>query len=326
MTTRRQFTASLGLAVLGTGFGLPKLASAADLKPVRIGVDPYTTGSQMWVARDKGFFTAHGIDAQINVFATGIEALDATLTGNADVGVGLDFPTALRMQSHQLTILAAIFASKPGWHKLVVSDAIQSDADLKGKRFGIATGTAQHLVTIKYLEGKGLTSEDYTLVPFSNLVEIVASLKSGRLDGAFVWADGVTQATSTPGFRILTDDSEAHLNQAAYVCANASFATANRETVVAMLKAMNDATVFIAANPEESAAIIATNTKAPVENVLKLLDLNTFVLDLTDKERDGFADIAEFASSVIKTSVTFDTAVDRSYLAEAVPANVKLSQ
>lgn len=326
MTTRREFTTALGIGALMATFGLPKTGLAAGMAKVRIGVDPYTTGSQMWVAKDKGFFEAHGIDAEISVYATGIEALDSTLTGNADIGVGLDFPTALRMQSHQLTILAAIFASKPGWHKLVVSDAIKSDADLKGKRFGIATGTAQHLVTIKYLEGKGLAPADYTLVPFASLVEIVASLKAGRLDGAFVWADGVQKSTDSPGFRIMTDDSEAHLRQSAYVCANTGFAKENRETVVKMLKAMNDATLFISENQQEAAAIIAKNTKAPVDSVAKLLKLNTFLLDLTDEERDGFAVIADFASKVIKSPVTFATAVDSSYLAEAVPGSVTLTQ
>ncbi|WDR07289.1 ABC transporter substrate-binding protein [Devosia rhodophyticola] len=326
MTTRRKFTTILGMAALTAALGGTISAYAADMATVRIGVDPYTTGAQIWVAKESGFFEAHGIDAQISTYATGIEGLDATLTGNADIGVGLDFPTALRMQSKQMTILAAIFASNPGWHKLAVAADIQSAADLKGKSFGIATGTAQHLVTIKYLEQQGLTPDDYTLVPFSSLVEIVASLKAGRIDGGFVWADGVKMATDTPGIHILTDDSAAKLRQWAYVSANTPFAKNNRETVVNVLKAMNDATEFLKSNPDEAAAMIAKNTKAPQDSVRKLLDLNTFQLDLTDDERTGFGVIADFASGVIKTPVNFDTAVDPSYLEEAVPSAVTLSK
>lgn len=326
MTTRREFTTALSMAALAAALGVTTTARAADMATVRIGVDPYTTGAQIWVAKEKGFFEAHGIDAQISTYATGIEALDATLTGNADIGVGLDFPTALRMQSKQMTILAAIFKSNPGWHKLAVSAKIQSDADLKGKSFGIATGTAQHLVTVQFLEQKGLTPADYTLVPFSSLVEIVASLKAGRIDGAFVWADGVKMSTDTPGIHILTDDSEAKLRQWAYVSANAPFARKNREAVVNVLRAMNDATEFLRSNPDEAAAMIARNTKAPQDSVRKLLELNSFQLDLTDDERAGFGVIADFASSVIKTPVSFDTAVDPSYLEEAVPGAVTLSK
>lgn len=326
MTTRRAFTAALGLTGLLFTATFSTLSSAADLRPLRIGVDPYTTGAQVWVAKEKGFFEKHGIDAKITVYATGIETLDATLTGNTDAGVGLDFPTALRMQARQMTILAAIFSSTPGWHKLAVNESIKSDADLKGKRFGIATGTAQHLVTIKYLEGKGLQPSDYELVPFSNLIEIVASLKSGRLDGAFVWADGVAQSTSTPGIRIMTDDKEAHLNQSAYVSANTTYAKAHRDVIVDMLKAMNEATEFLQQHPEEAAALIAKNTKAPAASVVNLLKLNNFHLRLSDAERNSFGVISAFASGVLKSPVSFDTAVDPSYLAEAVPASVTLSK
>jgi hypothetical protein len=54
---------------------------------IRIGVDPYTTGSQMWVAREKGYFAAHGIDAQITTYATGIETLDATPLAYSTLGI-----------------------------------------------------------------------------------------------------------------------------------------------------------------------------------------------------------------------------------------------
>jgi NitT/TauT family transport system substrate-binding protein len=322
MTNRRMLIFGLAVAAV-TAIAAP-MASAQDLTTVRIGVDPYTTGAQIWVAKDKGYFEKYGIRPEITTFATGIESLDAALTGRTDIGVGLDFPTALRMQSRQLTILAAIFASTPGWHKLAVSDAIKSPADLAGKSYGIATGTAQHLVTVKYLENNGVAEGQATLVPFASLVEIVASLKAGRLDGAFVWADGTKQATDS-GFTILTDDSEAKLNQSAYVSANSQWAQRNPQAVVNVLKAMAEATEFLNSSKEEAAEIIAANTKAPVDSTLALLQLNEFKLQLTDAERSSFATIADFASDVLRTPVDFETAVDPKYLEEAVPGSVTLS-
>ena len=62
-----------------------QIAGAQQLEPVRFGVDAYTTGSQIWVAKEKGYFTKQGIDAQITTFATGVEAIDALLIGRADI-------------------------------------------------------------------------------------------------------------------------------------------------------------------------------------------------------------------------------------------------
>ena len=326
MLSRRSFVRALSFAsTFAVTLTAASVARSAELQTVRIGVDPYTTGAQMWVALDKGYFKDNGIDANITTYATGVETLDGLLTGRTDMGVGLDFPTALRMQSRQLTILASIFKSAPGWHKLAVSEAIKAPADLAGKKLGIATGTAQHLVTVKYLENNGIAASKVTLVPFSSLIEIVASQKAGRLDAAFVWADGIKQATDS-GFHILADDSEAKLNQRAYVSANSAFAKKNAKAVESVLKAMEAATKFINEDKEAAATIIAAHTKAPKESVVKLLQLNKFQLELTDDDKASFATIADFASGVLKTPVSFDTAVDPAYLTAAVPAGVTLSK
>ncbi|MGK9214148.1 ABC transporter substrate-binding protein [Neorhizobium petrolearium] len=325
MHSRREFSKLLALSTaLVAGLAVSQAAAQSPV-PVRLGADAYTTGAQIWVAKDKGYFKEEGIDPQVSIYATGIESLDAVLTGRTDIGVGLDFPTALRMQSRQLTILASIFKSNPGWHKLAVSDKIKGPQDLAGKTYGIASGTAQHLVTVKYLENHGVSADKVTLTPFSSLIEIVASLKAGRLDGAFVWADGTKQATDS-GYKILADDSEAKLNQRAYINANTAFAKAHPDAVVNALKAIEKATVFINEHKEEAAAIIASNTKAPKDTTYNLLKLNDFQLELTDDDRTSFKTIADFASGVLKTKVSFETAVDSSYLAMADPTKVKLSK
>lgn len=325
MHSRRKSCKCLALwAVLITGLVVSQ-AAAQTLVPVRLGADAYTTGAQIWVAKDKGYFKEEGIDAQVSIYATGVESLDAVLTGRTDVGVGLDFPTALRMQSRQMTILASIFQSNPGWHKLVVGDNVKGPQDLAGKTYGIASGTAQHLVTIKYLENHGVYPDKVTLTPFSSLIEIVASLKAGRIDGAFVWADGTKQATDS-GYKILADDSEAKLNQRAYINANTVFAKAHPDAVVSVLKAIEKATVFINDHKEEAAVIVASNTKAPKDATYNLLKLNEFQLELTDEDRASFKTIADFASGILKSKVSFETAVDPSYLADADPTKVKLSK
>lgn len=324
MISRRIFGKSLGLMTVAvTGLSFSSLGFAAD-PTIRVGVDPYTTGAQIWVSKEKGLFAKYGINVEVTTFATGIESLDAALTGRVDVGVGLDFPTALRAPSGQLRILAATFGSTPGFHKLAVADSIKSVADLKGKSFGVATGTAQDLVTNQYLVKKGVAAGEATIVPFGSQVEIIASLKAKRIDGAFVWLDGISQATSTPGFRIMADDSEAQLNQSGYVSANKAFAEKNRPALVAMLKMFAEATAFISANPEEATKMIVKNTNGPYEANLASVKATTWKLQITDTEKQSFATISEFASRITKQPISFDSAVDPSFLKEAVPAAVTL--
>lgn len=310
------------LAACGFLAAQPALAETA----VRFGVDAYTTGSQIWVAEDKGYFDEEGIDAQITTFATGVEAIDALLVGRADMSVGLDFPMVSRIQGGKLKVLAGIFHSTPGFHKLVVSNDIQEPSDLKGKKIGIATGTAEHLITIKYLEENGVSPDDVEIVGFTSLMEIVASLRSGRIDASFVWADGTEKSISDGEHYVLTDDSAAKLKGSAYIAAASGFAEENPEAVVSVLRALDKASSFIEANRDEAADIIASHTRAPRDTVRNLLEYNAFSLALGDYEKAGFDAVSEFVSRSQSTEVTFATGVDASFLTEAVPSAVTLAE
>ncbi len=305
---------------------LGQSALADDMTTVRFGVDPYTTGSQIWVAEDMGFFEDQGIDADITTFATGVEAIDSMIVGRADLAVGLDFPTVTRATNGRLTVLAGIFRANPGWHKLVVSNEIKTPADLAGKKIGIATGTLEHLVTVKYLEANGLSQDDVELVGFTSLVELVASLKSGRIDASFVWADGTDKAIEDGEHYVLVDDSAAGLSSSAYITGTTAFVEENPDAVVGVLKAMDAASTYITDNPEEAAAIIASHTRAPRDTVRNLLEYNAFSLALGDYEKAGFDAVSDFVSRSQSTEVTFATGVDASFLTEAVPSAVTLAE
>jgi len=322
MTRFKKIVLSLasGLMLFSAG-----MAGAQTLEPVRFGVDAYTTGSQIWVAKEKGFFEKEGIDAQITTFATGVEAIDALLIGRADMAVGLDFPIVSRIQGGKLTVLAGIFHSKPGFHKLVVSNDIKEAKDLAGKKIGIATGTAQHLVTMKYLEENGIAEDKVEIVGFTSLLEIVASLRSGRIDAAFVWADGTQKSTDGGNHYVLTDDAAAKRNSSAYIAAQTEFTEKHPELTVATLRALNAASQFIATNKDEAAALIAKNTRAPRDTVRDLLNYNEFALALTDYERAGFKEVADFLARTKAQPVSFETGVNPKFLQEAAPDLVKLS-
>ncbi len=304
-------------------FAMPA-AQAQTLEPVRFGVDAYTTGSQIWVAKEKGFFEKEGIDAQITTFATGVEAIDALLIGRADMAVGLDFPIVSRIQGGKLTVLAGIFHSAPGFHKLVVSNDIKEAKDLAGKKLGIATGTAQHLITMKYLEENGIPDDKVEIVGFTSLLEIVASLRSGRIDAAFVWADGTQKSIEDGKHYVLTDDAAAKRNSSAYIAAQTGFVEKHPELTVATLRALNAASEFISTNKDEAAGLIAKNTRTPRDTMRDLLNYNEFALALTDYERRGFKEVADFLGKTKSQPVSFETGVNPKYLREAAPDLVKL--
>ncbi|MCR9196978.1 MAG: ABC transporter substrate-binding protein, partial [Hyphomonas sp.] len=115
----KRFSALTRLARAATGVllaaTLPLSINAASANDqVRIGVDFNVLGSQVWVAQEQAFFETHGIDADIRPFAFGVDTIDATLTGQLDFGIGLDFATTTRLQTEQLKIITAVIEPEAG--------------------------------------------------------------------------------------------------------------------------------------------------------------------------------------------------------------------
>jgi NitT/TauT family transport system substrate-binding protein len=117
----QSFLSKLAITIAGL-FLATNAAHAAE--NVRIGVDFNVLGAQVWVAQEKGLFEKHGINAEIIPLRFGVDTIDATLTGQIDFGLGLDFATTTRLKSGQLKILAAVIEPEAGFHKLAVVESI----------------------------------------------------------------------------------------------------------------------------------------------------------------------------------------------------------
>lgn len=321
MTYKSGFLSALGLALAAF---LAQGSTALAAETVRFGTDFNVLGAQIWVAKEKGFFEKHGVDAQVRSFALGVDTIDATLTGQLDFGIALDFPTTTRLQSGQLKIVSAIIQPEAGFHKLAVGEAIRQPSDLAGKSIGIANATAQHLVTLNYLKNIGVT--DAKLVPLPSLLEIVASLRAGRIDAAFVWGDGVGQAQSIPGFHILTDDKPAKVGLKGYLNTTNAFAKEHPQAIENTLAALIEATGWIEANFDQAVDIVASHAKAPRENVAAQMKMQHYTISLTAEQLEGFNRIAAFAADngITKTRIEPATFIDPAFLRKVDASRVTL--
>lgn len=319
----RAVTGALLVAVLSLS---ANSVSASD--EVRIGVDFNVLGSQVWVAQDQGFFQTHGVEADIRPFAFGVDTIDATLTGQLDFGIGLDFATTTRLQTGQLKIIAAVIEPEAGFHRLAVSDAIQAPEDLAGKKIGIAKGTAQHLVTIGYLQNFGVDVDGVELVPMPSLLEMVASLRARRIDAAFVWGDGVEQAEQIPHARILSDDKPANVRLHGYLVTTKDFAAENPDAVKNTLAALADATDWIETNFDAAVDIVASHARSPRQTVAAQMQRQNFTLSLKETQAAGFDVIAEFAevNDITDRLIRPRDYIDASFLRAVAPERVTLDQ
>jgi len=136
----------------------------------------------VYLARDRGYFAAQGLDVELVTFGTSAEMVPALATGEVLAAIGAASPgtyNAIR-RGIDLKIVADAGSTQPGagFTALVVrkdladSGAIRDYADLRGRRIAVPSRASTSLIDVDLaLQQGGLTLADIDVVelPFADM-------------------------------------------------------------------------------------------------------------------------------------------------------------
>ena len=265
--------------------------------PVRFAVDHGGFAAQVWVAEELGYFDEVGIDARMGIYSIGADAVVGLLAGREDFGVATGFPILAANQGAHMKIVSTIARADPGFYQFAATSGIREARDLVGKTVGVHQGTNQEYVTIKFLEKHDVDPADVKILPFGGQFEIVAAMRSGDVDAAWVWGVGVDEATKIDGVEILVDDRAVEIKQYGYLAASARFLDDHPEALDRILIALKRAADFIEAsesNMRTSAGIVAAKQRAPVDTVFRILAIENYTVGFTLQDRESLQQLAEW--------------------------------
>jgi NitT/TauT family transport system substrate-binding protein len=180
---------------------------------VRLGYVPVMIFAPIFVAQERGYFTAEGLNVQLTPVQGGSDSVVQLAAGNFDAamggaGSGL-FNAAQR--GVKFTIVAPMHSERPPvTSPLVISakraNEIKSVADLKGKKVSInATGAATEYWLAQALEKNGLTINDVQ-VQALGFAQVPAALENGSLDAAILGEPLATINKDNGLVKVLADD------------------------------------------------------------------------------------------------------------------------
>jgi NitT/TauT family transport system substrate-binding protein len=166
----------------------------------------------LWVARERGFFTKYGIDAD-TIFVRGAPTLVAAMQSN-EIDVGYTGGTAVVgavANGADLKVLAA-FTNRVTYD-LMVRPGIKAAEDLRGKKFGIQSiGGTVWMGAILALEHLGMDAErdKINIIAVGDQNVLAQALQAGTIDATVL--DGVqSRRLSALGFPTLVDLNKANL-------------------------------------------------------------------------------------------------------------------
>ena len=190
----RRWAASRFLACAALSMLLASTAaSAADA--VNVAVLRFVSSGPIFIAKEKGYFAAEGLDVTLKFFDAAQPVAVAIASGDADFGA-TGFTAGLFNIAGKgaLKVIGAQFSEVKGFEgSALVASTKAFDAGLTGvamlkdKSFGLTqTGSSFHYMLGKLTAGAGIEMSAVSMKPLQSMGNVIGALKSGQIDSAIL--------------------------------------------------------------------------------------------------------------------------------------------
>jgi len=159
-------------------------AGAESAEKLRIGVLRLASSGPVFVAEDKGYFAAEGLEVELKFFDAAQPVALATVAGDIDIGVtGLTAGFFNLAGKAQLRIVAAQSREEPGYHLnayLVSKQALDAGLKTLAQLPGHSVAITQVGSTFHYSLGLIADTLHFPLAPCNRCPTWRARLRAGR--------------------------------------------------------------------------------------------------------------------------------------------------
>lgn len=176
------------LIALAAGLALP--AHAAET--IKIGGAKTASGGPAYIAIEKGYFAAEGLDAQVEFFDSAMPIAVAAVSGDIDVGTtGLSAGFYNLAGQGALRIVGAQGHESPGFHTIgffvsrrAYAAGLTSLRALAGRTIGLGQfGTPGHYVLGATAAKYGVALSSIHLVALQSNANVISAMLGGQIDG-----------------------------------------------------------------------------------------------------------------------------------------------
>ena len=286
---------------------------ASAQTPVRIGVLKLSSSAPVFIAHDRGYFKAEGLDATLDFFDAAQPVAVAAASGDIDIGVTA-FTAGLFNVAGKgaVTVVAGQSRETPGFPLIgyfatakAYAAGLTKPADLAGKRIAITQAGSSFHYSLGLLAEKdhfALSAEH--LVPLQSLSNIAAALKGGQVDGALLPVTTALPLMASGDIKLLGwvgDETPWQLG-AVFVSKNEM---RHRDAVAKFLaayrKAARDYHDILLASVKDGRAQIDDKTRPLIDSIERYTHLKPeqAVVGLSYIDRDGMLDVPGVAKQLV---------------------------
>lgn len=294
---------------------LPWTASAQTL-PIRVGAGPTTGHVGVYVALEKGFFAKNGLDAKVNVFATGVEEINALVGGTQDVIV-LGSTPFLSAVSNGLPLVmighAHGDAVRTSYNDDVAIVATQKSGitdikSLRGKRVATPLGSGGEAYLMWMLSENGLSTSNLQMMNVKPS-EMATALRNNNVDAISIWEPWASAAeVNVPGAVRVSSGGCKGCYDPGSILTTKAFVVEKAEALRRFMVAYAEAQQWVRQNMDAAAEIAAHYVPGEDVKTLKMaIRHGVYDSRISKNARDMYVEKAiPFLVSQKRISKTFD--------------------
>lgn len=216
----------------------------------------------VYVAAEKGFWADEGLNVKVQMFSAGRLALDALLSGNAQVMSVSETPLVFAMsQGHPIYIVATVTRHQETKFIGRRDRGVASAEDLKGKTIATLPGTNSDYFMYRLLQSADISTGDVHILSLQP-PNMVSALVRGDIAGYFAWEPHIYYGRQQLGDNAIVIGPDDLYHGRHCIAMNQDFVQKNPEVVVKLLKGLVKAQDYVHEHAEDAKAIVAkyTNT------------------------------------------------------------------
>jgi ABC-type nitrate/sulfonate/bicarbonate transport system substrate-binding protein len=217
-----------------------------------------TGGVIPWIAKEKGFFTTHGLDAEL-IYTSGALSIQALVGGSVGLVLGSIFDPLSAIAAGADIVVLGSFNNSPPYVMAARSD-VRDVKDLRGRKVGVRSLTGPATAMTQFiLEETGLDQKrDVQILRVGGTAERLAALKDGHIDAALV-DEAVAHRAREVGLNIIYLKGVPHIHTGVY--AKRSSLQQKQAAIASAMQALRAGAVYMKTNKAGSIQVIQKITK-----------------------------------------------------------------
>ena len=258
-TDKMRVLLSLVLSIL-LSFCIQEAPAQSSLEKIAISYPSVssTGGLVPWIAKEKGFFTAHGMEAEL-IYTAGAMSIQALMGGSVGLVLGSIFdPLSAIAAGADIVVLGSFNNSPP--YVMAARPDVREVKDLKGRKVGVRSLTGPATAMTQFiLEEIGLDQKrDVQILRVGGTAERLVALKDGYIDAALV-DEAVAHRAKEIGLNIIRLKGVPHIHTGVY--AKKSSMQPKLAAITSTVRGLRDGAVYMKANKEGSIQVIQKISK-----------------------------------------------------------------